>query len=70
MPEMDGLTCIERMLQELPQARILVITALADKSTAVEAVMLGAQGFLLKPFDAEQLNDKIALILDDSEIYV
>ena len=69
MPEMDGLTCISRMLEVDPSVRILVITALADKSTAVEAVKRGAQGFLLKPFTPDRLNAQIAFVLDDSEIY-
>jgi two-component system chemotaxis response regulator CheY len=69
MPEMDGLTCISRMVEEDPNVRILVITALADKSTGVEAVKRGAQGFLLKPFTPDKLNDQIAFVLDDSEVY-
>jgi len=59
MPEMDGLTCIEGILRRRPQARIVVISALSDKPTAVEAVRRGAQGFLLKPFTAEALSFEI-----------
>ncbi len=59
MPEMDGLTCIEGILRRHPLARILVISALNDKPTAVEAVRRGAQGFLLKPFTAEALSFEI-----------
>ena len=60
MPEMDGLTCIEAILRARPDAKILVISALKDKPTAVEAVMRGASGFLLKPFTAEALSFEIA----------
>jgi two-component system chemotaxis response regulator CheY len=60
MPNMDGLTCIEGILRVRPQARILVISALKDKPTAVEAIKRGAQGFLLKPFTAEALSAEIA----------
>ncbi len=55
MPEMDGLTCVEAILREKPEVQILVISALADKSTAVEAIKRGASGFLLKPFTEETL---------------
>jgi two-component system, chemotaxis family, chemotaxis protein CheY len=65
MPEMDGLTCISRMVQADPKVRILVVTALADKSTAVEAVKRGAMGFLLKPFTVDRLNKQIAFVLED-----
>jgi two-component system chemotaxis response regulator CheY len=59
MPKMDGLTCLEGILKMRPKARILVISALKDKPTAVEAVKRGAHGFLLKPFTAEALSFEI-----------
>ena len=60
MPEMDGLTCIDGILRRRPRAKIIVISALNDKPTAVEAVRRGAQGFLLKPFTAEALSFEIS----------
>lgn len=65
MPEMDGLTCIESIIKINPSTRILVITALADKGTAVEAVKRGAQGFLLKPFTADDVNEALIDLLED-----
>jgi len=59
MPQMDGLTCLEGILKMRPKARILVISALRDKPTAVEAVRRGAHGFLLKPFTPEALSFEI-----------
>jgi len=59
MPQMDGLTCLEGILKMRPKARILVISALRDKPTAVEAVKRGAHGFLLKPFTPEALSFEI-----------
>jgi two-component system chemotaxis response regulator CheY len=56
MPHMDGEACIERLVEFLPDVRILVISALSDKATALRAIKKGAQGFLHKPFsDAELL---------------
>jgi two-component system, chemotaxis family, chemotaxis protein CheY len=49
MPDMDGLTAVELILKIDSGAVILVVSALADKPTAVEAVKRGASGFLLKP---------------------
>ena len=65
MPEMDGLTCIEMMLNERPDVLILVVSALKDKATAVEAVKRGAQGFLLKPFTPERLTTAISEMIAD-----
>jgi two-component system, chemotaxis family, chemotaxis protein CheY len=60
MPRMDGIECIEKIVRLKPQVRILVISALADKATAIDAMEKGANGFLNKPFTDRQLNDAIA----------
>jgi two-component system chemotaxis response regulator CheY len=66
MPEMDGVECVERLVARKPSIRILVVSALADKATAVEAIARGANGFLCKPFTDRQLNDALAELLQDS----
>lgn len=63
MPDMDGLTALELILREDESAIILVVSALADRSTAVEAVDRGASGFLLKPITADSLEEAINDIL-------
>jgi len=60
MPEMDGIECIQEMLRMLPRTSILVVSALADKATAIEALRRGARGFVAKPFSDDEL--KIALL--------
>jgi two-component system chemotaxis response regulator CheY len=63
MPQMDGIECIGRLVTLKPAVRILVISSLADKATAVEAMEKGANGFLNKPFTDRQLNEAIAELL-------
>ena len=63
MPRMDGIECIGRLVALKPAVRILVISALADKATAVEAMEMGANGFLNKPFTDRQLNEAIAELM-------
>ncbi|ABM37006.1 response regulator transcription factor [Polaromonas naphthalenivorans] len=60
MPEMDGIECIQALLQFDPSINILVVSALSDKSTAIQALRLGARGFVAKPFSDEEL--QIALL--------
>lgn len=64
MPEMDGIACVGELVKLDPAVRILVISALADKSTAIEALEMGASGFLCKPFTDRQLNDALLKLLD------
>ena len=63
MPRMDGIECIGRLVALKPAIRILVVSALADKATAVEAMEKGANGFLNKPFTDRQLNEAIAELM-------
>jgi two-component system chemotaxis response regulator CheY len=63
MPQMDGIECVGQLVAIKPQVLILVISALADKATAVEAMEKGANGFLNKPFTDRQLNDALEELL-------
>lgn len=65
MPEMDGVACIPALVALLPGVNVLVVSALADKSTAIAALRLGARGFVAKPFTDDEL--RLAL-LDVMEI--
>ncbi|MCB0283365.1 MAG: response regulator [Calditrichae bacterium] len=60
MPEIDGLTVLEELLKIDPDVKIMVITALSDKSTGIKAIKLGAKSFLGKPFTEEKLKKNFA----------
>ena len=60
MPEMDGLTCISKMMALKPDTRLMVISALGDAETAIEAVERGANEYVVKPFSAADLNLALA----------
>jgi len=64
MPLLDGEACIERIIDFLPETKILVVSALADKATALRAIKKGASGFLHKPFTDEELLDSLLELID------
>jgi two-component system chemotaxis response regulator CheY len=55
MPEMDGIACVQELIRLKPDILVLVVSALSDKHTALQAIKNGAHGFLYKPFTDEQL---------------
>lgn len=59
MPVMDGPTCLQLLCTVLPDARVLVVSALSDRATALKALTRGAHGFLLKPFSDDQLIESL-----------
>ncbi|MDR2314629.1 MAG: response regulator [Spirochaetaceae bacterium] len=63
MPRMDGLTCLDKMLAIKPDVKILVISALKDPVTGLQALKKGAVGFLAKPFTAAELQKEVEEVL-------
>lgn len=59
MPEMDGNECVAELTRRDPGLNILVVSALSDKATAIDALKRGARGFLYKPFTDDQLIDAL-----------
>ena len=55
MPGMDGLETAQAILEEYPEAKIIMVSSLAYDDTFEEAKSIGAKAFLDKPFDAEKL---------------
>ena len=48
MKDMDGLTALETILAEDPDARVLLLTTFLDDEYIIRAIRLGARGYLLK----------------------
>ena len=65
MPRMDGLECIRALRKLNSNVHILVVSALADKATAIQALKEGAQGFLCKPFSEADLTEAMDELLGD-----
>ncbi len=65
MPEVDGLTLVETLKgdQRTSHIPILVLTALAEVQDRVEGLRRGADAYLGKPFDAEELQWQVHNLL-------
>jgi two-component system chemotaxis response regulator CheY len=66
MPNMDGLTLLQTVradpaLKHLP---VLMITAEAKKENIIAAAQAGASGYIVKPFTAGTLNEKLVKIFE------
>jgi two-component system chemotaxis response regulator CheY len=65
MPKMTGLELLKRVrsddaLKEIP---FLMVTAEAQKQNVIEAVQAGVSNYVVKPFTAEAISDKLQKIL-------
>jgi putative nucleotidyltransferase with HDIG domain len=55
MPEMDGIKLLDWMRGHDPEVPVIMVTAIHDISTALEAIRRGAYDYILKPFEKDQL---------------
>lgn len=62
MPGMDGLEAIAAMRRQQPALVCVVISAEQQRSTFTEAMAVGAQGYITKPFTSDQLLETITRV--------
>jgi putative two-component system response regulator len=55
MPGMSGIDLLERVKKIQPDTAFIMLTGVDDHATAVRALELGAFGYIIKPFEANEL---------------
>ena len=55
LPDMEGTDLIELLHEVAPKMRMIIVTGFPSLQNAINAVNKGADGYLLKPVDIEQL---------------
>lgn len=63
MPGMDGVETTEELLSRWPEARVIMVSAMAHDETIDAVTELGIKGFLCKPFTREDLLESVAQAL-------
>lgn len=66
MPKMDGFTLAERLIEEYPGTPFIFLTARTLKEDKVRGLKLGADDYIEKPFEADELVLRINNILKRS----
>jgi two-component system response regulator AtoC len=63
MPEVDGFDVLQELKDKENKPKIIVLTAYADVKSAIESAKLGANDFLSKPYDFDELLITIRKVL-------
>jgi two-component system, chemotaxis family, chemotaxis protein CheY len=63
MPEKDGLTALKEIIELDPGARVVMCSALGQESKVLESIKLGAKDFVVKPFQADRVNEAVGKAL-------
>ncbi len=67
MPEMTGLELLKKIREDhaLKDIPVLMVTAEATKECVMEAVQAGVSNYIVKPFTATALKEKIDIIMEN-----
>ena len=69
MPNMDGLTMLQQIRADpaLAKLPVLMVTAEAKKENIIAAAQAGANGYVVKPFTAATLDEKLNKVFEKLE---
>ncbi len=59
MPNVDGLTAIKEIIKKDPNAKIVVVSAMGQKSLVIDALNAGAKDFVVKPFQPDRIEEAL-----------
>lgn len=68
MPEMDGLTFLREALERYPDMAVVMLTGVADVTTAVECLKLGALDYIAKPVMVEEVRARVDKALEKRDL--
>jgi two-component system response regulator AtoC len=68
MPDLDGLDLLREIREISPAPVVIIVTGFGSIDTAIRAVKLGAQDYITKPFNIDQLLISIDKALADREL--
>lgn len=66
MPRLNGLETLKTVKTLKPRIRVLMITGYESSDVAAQAIRLGADNYLAKPFDREKVRTQVQTLLLDS----
>lgn len=64
LPGPNGIEILKRAREVSPQTLVIIMTAHATVETAVEAIRLGAQDYLLKPLVFEDVSQRVSRLME------
>jgi len=68
MPQMEGIEAVERILQEHPEARVVMVSSVGYQENILAALQKGARHFVQKPVKSEVLYEVLRYVLSDDVV--
>ena len=55
MPVMDGITALQKIIEEYPSQKVIMVSAAGQKAKVIDSLKYGAADFIQKPFDPDDV---------------
>ncbi|MCX8084135.1 MAG: response regulator [Calditerrivibrio sp.] len=68
MPDMDGITLLKLIKDKYPEKIVIIITGYPSLETAIESLRMGADDYITKPFNVNDVNSKISRALESKKL--
>lgn len=63
MPNMDGVTSLEKIIEFDKDAKVIMISALGKQDLVKKSLLLGAKNYIVKPLDRNKVLERVVLTL-------
>ena len=63
MPKMDGVTCLEKIMEFDKNAKVIMVSALGKQDLVKKSLLLGAKNYIVKPLDRKKVLERVSMIL-------
>ncbi|KYD00121.1 response regulator [Heyndrickxia sporothermodurans] len=63
MPEMTGIEAVRQIIQEFPEAKIIICSSMGQQKMVMNAIDAGAKDYIVKPFNEIRVNEAIDRVL-------
>jgi len=65
MDEMNGIEALSRIMGYDPGANVIIVSSMGQEAIVKDAIIIGAKGFILKPFNESQILDTFKKLFSD-----
>ena len=66
MPQMDGVTALEKIMEFDKNACVVMISALGKQDLVKKSLLIGAKNYIVKPLDRKKVLERILMSLEQS----
>src|SRR5690554_248007 len=63
MPEMDGIEAVREIMKSGSDVKIIMCSAMGQQGMVVDAIQAGAKDFVIKPFNADRIEEALEKVL-------